>query len=417
MEAVYVKKKDTTTAKLYMKYTYDANGNTIERIAYTDTGEVKTTFEYDTLNRVVKTIAGGKVTEYLYDNAGNRFIKKGPEGTTLYLRHGQTSVAMDIELGQTGIKGKINRYVLSGELLAGRITKTVKIDGSMSYDFSYYHLDHLNSTKCVSDEAGVVEVRYVYRAFGSQLAKIGSGEAKYTYSGKELDGETNLYYFNARYYDAEIGRFISVDPAKDGLNWYVFCNNNPLSFKDPTGLMRTEIINQRFEIKGTMDFTQAMKFTSSFISSDQNKPIVDQGISKAVGQVNKFFKGVGDIFNLIKTANKIEKVQAAEGAKKLQDFLSSPDNAMKIISGEYSINTLTQYAKTIINTYISDGRGGEILSNSNTTSSYGETLIYIVGSDGKKVIEPIIINYTGANNVIRNSTEIQRKHLGTTERI
>jgi RHS repeat-associated protein len=180
----------------------------------------------------MKTTEGGKVTEYFYDNTGNRFIKKGPEGTTLYLRHGQTSVAMDIELGQAGIKGKINRYVLSGELLAGRITKTVKIDGSISYDFSYYHLDHLNSTKCVSDEAGVVEVRYVYRAFGSQLAKIGSGEAKYTYSGKELDGETNLYYFNARYYDAEIGRFISVDPAKDGLNWYVYCNNNPLSFKD-----------------------------------------------------------------------------------------------------------------------------------------------------------------------------------------
>ena len=101
---MYVKKKDTNTAKLFMKYNYDANGNTVERIVYTDTGEVKTTFEYDTLNRVVKTIAGGKVTEYLYDNAGNRFIKKGPEGTTFYLRHGQTAVAMDIELGQAGIR-------------------------------------------------------------------------------------------------------------------------------------------------------------------------------------------------------------------------------------------------------------------------------------------------------------------------
>lgn len=67
------------------------------------------------------------------------------------------------------------------------------------------------------------------------MAKIGDGEAKYTYNGKELD-DTNLYYFGARYYDAEVGRFISEDPAKDGLNWYGYCNNNPLKFVDPTGL-------------------------------------------------------------------------------------------------------------------------------------------------------------------------------------
>ena len=101
----------------------------------------------------------------------------------------------------------------------------------------YYHLDHLNSTKIVSDEEGAVDVRYVYRAFGEQLAKIGEGDARYTYSGKELDDETNLYYFNARYYDAVIGRFISEDPAQDGTNWYVYADNNPLKFVDPAGLV------------------------------------------------------------------------------------------------------------------------------------------------------------------------------------
>ena len=45
-----------------------------------------------------------------------------------------------------------------------------------------------------------------------------------------------LYYFNARYYDATIGRFINVDPIQDGLNWYVYANNNPLNRVDPTGL-------------------------------------------------------------------------------------------------------------------------------------------------------------------------------------
>jgi hypothetical protein len=46
---------------------------------------------------------------------------------------------------------------------------------------------------------------------------------------------TGLYYFNARYMDPEIGRFISRDPAMDGANWYVYCRNNPLKYVDPDG--------------------------------------------------------------------------------------------------------------------------------------------------------------------------------------
>ncbi|MCK4261399.1 MAG: RHS repeat-associated core domain-containing protein, partial [Halanaerobiales bacterium] len=44
-----------------------------------------------------------------------------------------------------------------------------------------------------------------------------------------------LYYFNARYYDPNLGRFISEDPMKDGANWYSYCANNPLKYVDPTG--------------------------------------------------------------------------------------------------------------------------------------------------------------------------------------
>ncbi|HEX3044270.1 MAG TPA: polymorphic toxin-type HINT domain-containing protein [Bacillota bacterium] len=240
LEAVYQKKKDATSAQLYLKFEYDRNGNTTARTIYTATGEVRTSFEYDTLGRVIKTTQGGKTSEYLYDSAGNRFLKKGTDGITLYLRHGQTVVAMDIEIpGSDPVeKGKINRYVLSGDLLAGRFTRTIKRDGTSTLSTSYYHLDHLNSTKCISDSNGQVDVRYIYRAFGSELAKLGTGDAKYTYNGKEFDKETNLYYFGARYYDAETGRFISEDPAKEGLNWYVYCANNPLKFADPTGLAK-----------------------------------------------------------------------------------------------------------------------------------------------------------------------------------
>lgn len=45
-----------------------------------------------------------------------------------------------------------------------------------------------------------------------------------------------LYYFNARWYSAELGRFITEDPIKDGINWYTYVSNNPLIYIDPTGL-------------------------------------------------------------------------------------------------------------------------------------------------------------------------------------
>ncbi len=56
------------------------------------------------------------------------------------------------------------------------------------------------------------------------------------YCGEYFDSETGLIYLRARYYDPAIGRFISEDPVKDGLNWYVYCSNNPVMFVDPLGL-------------------------------------------------------------------------------------------------------------------------------------------------------------------------------------
>ena len=51
-----------------------------------------------------------------------------------------------------------------------------------------------------------------------------------------IDGETGSIYLRARYYDSATGRFTSEDPIKDGLNWYVYCGNNPVAFWDYSGL-------------------------------------------------------------------------------------------------------------------------------------------------------------------------------------
>ena len=60
----------------------------------------------------------------------------------------------------------------------------------------------------------------------------------YTYTGREWDKETGLYYYRARYYDPMEGRFISKDPIgfKGGINLYGYVDNNPINRTDPEGL-------------------------------------------------------------------------------------------------------------------------------------------------------------------------------------
>ena len=58
------------------------------------------------------------------------------------------------------------------------------------------------------------------------------------FTGRRFDIETGLYYYRARYYNPHIGRFMQTDPVgyNDGINWYLYCNNNPLGRVDPSGL-------------------------------------------------------------------------------------------------------------------------------------------------------------------------------------
>ena len=59
--------------------------------------------------------------------------------------------------------------------------------------------------------------------------------------GIKTDDISGLYYAQARYYAAEVGRFSAEDPIKSGLNWYGYCNENPVMYIDPLGLKCSEI--------------------------------------------------------------------------------------------------------------------------------------------------------------------------------
>jgi RHS repeat-associated protein len=88
---------------------------------------------------------------------------------------------------------------------------------------------------------GSVKSETLYDAWGNPILKVGSSANKFAYTGHQADAETGLYYFKARYYDPEIGRFISQDPAAGkelqpaSYQKYLYAYANPLAFIDPTG--------------------------------------------------------------------------------------------------------------------------------------------------------------------------------------
>ena len=109
--------------------------------------------------------------------------------------------------------------------------------------YCYYHSDHLGSSSLMTDQNGtLVRQQYGYRAFGSErfsLNILPSFTSRFT--GQPYDAETGLYYFQSRYYDPELGRFIQPDTivpdpgSSQSLNRYSYVLNNPLKYIDPTG--------------------------------------------------------------------------------------------------------------------------------------------------------------------------------------
>ncbi|MCH7891575.1 MAG: hypothetical protein IH921_08740 [Gemmatimonadetes bacterium] len=101
-----------------------------------------------------------------------------------------------------------------------------------------YHTDGLGSVTELTDSTGVVARAYAYDAYGQIADEIGTLANPYAYTGREFDAESGLYFYRARYYDPETGRFISEDPLGFGggdANLFRYVFNNPVNLVDPSG--------------------------------------------------------------------------------------------------------------------------------------------------------------------------------------
>ena len=104
----------------------------------------------------------------------------------------------------------------------------------------FYHPDHLGSSSYITDREGRITQHTEYIAFGEVLFEEHSTSKimPYLFNGKELDTETGLYYYGARYYDPRVSPWLNVDPlAEKTHDPYGYVWNNPMKFIDPTGMI------------------------------------------------------------------------------------------------------------------------------------------------------------------------------------
>jgi len=102
---------------------------------------------------------------------------------------------------------------------------------------SFYEADGLGSVTSLTSTAGALAQTYTLDSFGRQTASSGSLTNPFQYTGREIDPETSLYYYRARYYDPTNGRFASEDSVRfrAGKNFYSYVRDNLVNFFDPRG--------------------------------------------------------------------------------------------------------------------------------------------------------------------------------------
>jgi len=201
-------------------FTYDIKGNMIsETLSGTETD-----YTWDQLNRLIQWEKTGATTEYYVYNADGMRVRKmvGASQTDFLLDRNQIAE----EIAGSSVISYVGRGLIA------------KINGEAAM---IYHVDGLGSTRAMSDSGGLVATATVYDAYGNRLIDYPTQSTPhfgYAARARYFTDLTGLQYLKFRYYNPQIGRFISKDPIGyiGGLNLYAYVSNRPTSGVDPYGL-------------------------------------------------------------------------------------------------------------------------------------------------------------------------------------
>ena len=225
---------DNNTESTVFSASYDLNGNMTAKTTVVNDTTTKWGYEYDAENRMTQVQKNNAIVDkFTYDHRGRRLIKASADGTTtLYIPRNY-----EVTMGN-GKEQQHTKYVFGP---AGRIAAvTTPTSGPSSV--TYFHKNQVNSTTVTTDGQGKLKSRVIYKPYGEIYKLMGKDDFRPKFGGKELDAGTGLYYFNARYYDPQIARFVTADSrlgagrfTPDALNRYAYTLNDPVNYTDPTG--------------------------------------------------------------------------------------------------------------------------------------------------------------------------------------
>ena len=236
------------TATPNRAYTYDYNGNTLTK---TDSNGT-TTYAWDFQNRLTSvTLPGtGGTVSFKYDPFGRRTYKSSP-GTIQMFFYDGANLVEETDSAGAPIASYVQGAAVDEPLAMSRAATT-----------SYYQADGLGSITSLSNTSGTIVQTYAFDSFGNQTAASGSLNNPFRYTARELDAETNLYFYRARYLDTVTGRFISAetnlyfyraryldtvtgrfiseDPYAflSGPNFFTYVDNSPIEWVDAFGLQK-----------------------------------------------------------------------------------------------------------------------------------------------------------------------------------
>ena len=219
---------DTT---ITIRYNYDNDGRLISENRSNGHMGTSITYSYDANGNLISKSIGVKKTTYAFDVWGNMI--SGAKGTYTYNAQGlRTSKTVNGETidftlvgGNVWADGTYN-YVWGAELIT---------NGSVYYIYNA----HGDVIQLLDSDGNLIKT-YDYDAYGNELTRDQNDSNPFRYCGEYYDVETGFIYLRARYYDPNTGRFISQDTAKDGLNWYSYCDGDPVNYHDYTGCAKAK---------------------------------------------------------------------------------------------------------------------------------------------------------------------------------
>jgi RHS repeat-associated protein len=359
-------------------FSYDANGN--QTGWQHDRNGTRRSITWDEENRIQTILENGQPLTYKYNDAGERVIKRGPQGETVYVNpyftiRNREVGTKHVFAGTSRVVSKLMKQDKPGSNQSGQTP--------VEKDLYFYHPDHLGSSSYVTDTQGRLYEHLEYFPYGETWVEEATNTQRtpYLFTSKELDEETGLYYFGARYYDPRTSVWQSTDPILDAylqsgsgagealgggdasnprnLNLFAYVHLNPLRLRDPDG-RRTE--------QEEMEYIARVQ---------ENPSIKARPVQEALQKVEPFAEALAEMNPLIAT------LEAVSGESATGRTLSKKEQALAAgLVAIGPLGKLAAWAKGLVGAGRIDARVTKLASRFSSSAQRQRVLESVISAEG-----------------------------------